>query len=173
MPYLRDRYKIEGEIRLRVLKTVGLGESRIGEAIADFMEKGGNPTVGTLAHLGQVDVRIAAKGADGDEAARLIAPVEAEIRKRLGEVVFGADADTLESQIAERLAGARTRVAAAELGSGGSVTERLATGVGAGFATGVILGAATDATRLGTGWLAGKDVVVRVQRARGGRNRPQ
>lgn len=150
MPYLRDRYKIEGEIRLRVLKTVGLGESRIGEAIADFMEKGGNPTVGTLAHLGQVDVRIAAKGADGDEAARLIAPVEAEIRQRLGEVVFGADADTLESQIAERLAGARTRVAAAELGSGGSVTERLATGVGAGFATGVILGAATDATRLGT-----------------------
>lgn len=30
MPYLRDRYRIEGEIRLRVLKTVGLGESRIG-----------------------------------------------------------------------------------------------------------------------------------------------
>jgi nicotinamide-nucleotide amidase len=95
------------------------------------MEKGHNPTVGTLAHLGQVDVRIAAKGSDGDEAARLIAPVEAEIRQRLGDVVFGADADTLESQIAARLAAARARVAAAELGSAGSVTDRLATGVGA------------------------------------------
>ena len=164
MPYLRDRYKMEGEIRLRVLKTVGLGESRIGEAIADFMEKGQNPTVGTLAHLGQVDVRIAAKGGDGDEAARLIAPVEAEIRQRLGDVVFGADADTLESQIAARLAAGRVRVAVAELGSAGSVTERLASGVGATFATGVILGDAMDAMRLGADLAALPDAASRAGR---------
>jgi nicotinamide-nucleotide amidase len=164
MPYLRERYKMEGEIRLRVLKTVGLGESRIGEAIADFMEKGHNPTVGTLAHLGQVDVRIAAKGSDGDEAARLIAPVEAEIRQRLGDVVFGADADTLESQIAARLAAARARVAAAELGSAGSVTDRLATGVGAGFAAGVILGDAAEAKRLGADLASLPDAASRAGR---------
>lgn len=164
MPYLRDRYRIEGEIRLRVLKTVGLGESRIGEAIADFMEKGGNPTVGTLAHLGQVDVRIAAKGADGDEAGRLIAPVEAEIRRRLGDVVFGVDSDTLESQIAARLAAAGARVAAAELGSAGSVTDRLASGVGAGFATGVIFGDASEAKRLGADLASLPDAASRAGR---------
>lgn len=53
IPYLRERYGIQGESRLRVLKVVGLGESRTGELIADFMEKGRNPTVGTLAHLGR------------------------------------------------------------------------------------------------------------------------
>ncbi|MBI4629791.1 MAG: hypothetical protein HY729_13845 [Candidatus Rokubacteria bacterium] len=37
-----------------VLKAVGLGESRIGELIADSMARGRKPTVGTLAHAGQV-----------------------------------------------------------------------------------------------------------------------
>lgn len=39
------------------------------------METGGNPTVGTLAHLGQIDIRIGAKGSDRGDAERLIAPV--------------------------------------------------------------------------------------------------
>lgn len=64
-----------------VLKAVGLGESRIGEPIADSMETGRKPTVGTLAHAGQMDVRIAAKGAT---------PEEAEIRSGLGDARFGA-----------------------------------------------------------------------------------
>ena len=93
--------------------------------IADFMEKGRNPTVGTLAHLGQVDLRIAAKGTDAAEAEALIAPVEEEIRRRLGDLIFGADSDTLESQISARLNAMGARVGLAELGSGGVVGERL------------------------------------------------
>jgi nicotinamide-nucleotide amidase len=149
VPYLRARYGIEGEIRLRVLKVVGLGESRIGELIADFMENGRNPTVGTLAHLGQVDLRIAAKGSDAAEAEALIAPVETEIRRRLGDLIFGADADTLESQISARLRAMGARVALAELGSGGAVSERLAAGVADGFAGGVVLAEPAAAARLG------------------------
>jgi len=149
IPYLRGRYGIKGEIRLRVLKVVGLGESRVGEMIADFMEKGRNPTVGTLAHLGQVDLRIAAKGTDAAEAEALIAPVEEEIRRRLGDLIFGADSDTLESQISARLNAMGARVGLAELGSGGVVGERLASGVAVGFAGGVILTEAAAAARLG------------------------
>jgi nicotinamide-nucleotide amidase len=79
---------VSGAIRLRVLKVVGLGDSRVGEPLSDHMDKGRNPTVGTLAHLGQVDVRIAPKGADAEEADRLIVPVEADIRERLDDAVF-------------------------------------------------------------------------------------
>ena len=129
LPYLRERYGIRGEIRLRVLKCVGLGESRIGERLADFMETGANPTVGTLAHLGQVDVRIAAKAADAEEATRLIEPVEAEIRKRLGDAVFGADGDTLEGEIGRRLAAMSTKIAVVEVGTAGAATERLAAAI--------------------------------------------
>jgi nicotinamide-nucleotide amidase len=122
-----------------VLKCVGLGESRIGERLADFMETGANPTVGTLAHLGQVDVRIAAKAADAEEAERLIAPVEAEIRKRLGDAVFGADADTLEAEIGRRLAAMGTRIALVEVGTAGAATERLAAAIPARFAGSMVM----------------------------------
>ncbi len=149
VPYLRGRYGIKGEIRLRVLRVVGLGESRIGELIADFMETGRNPTVGTMAHLGQVDLRIAAKGADAAEAEALIAPVEEEIRRRLGDLIFGADADTLESQISARLNAMGARVGLVELGSGGVVGERLAAGLASGFAGGVILTEVAAASRIG------------------------
>lgn len=149
LPYLRDRYGLKGEIRLRVLKVVGLGESRIGELLTDFMEKGRNPTVGTLAHLGQVDVRIAAKGSEAEAAQRLIEPVEAQIRERLGDLIFGADAETLESVISAQVRRLGARVAVAEWGSGGVVAERLAAGIGPGFAGGIVLGGADGATRLG------------------------
>jgi nicotinamide-nucleotide amidase len=139
IPYLRDRYGIRGEIRLRVLKCVGLGESRIGERLADFMEKGANPTVGTLAHLGQVDVRIAAKGADAEEARRLIAPVEIEIRDRLGDAVFGADDDTLEGEIGRRATALDSRVAIVEVGTAGAATERLAAGIPDRFAGSMVM----------------------------------
>ncbi|MBI2554280.1 MAG: CinA family nicotinamide mononucleotide deamidase-related protein [Candidatus Rokubacteria bacterium] len=149
LPYLRDRYGLKGEIRLRVLKVVGLGESRIGELLTDFMEKGRNPTVGTLAHLGQVDVRIAAKGSEAEAAQRLIEPVEAQIRERLGDLIFGVDAETLESVISAQVRRLGARVAVAEWGSGGVVAERLAAGIGPGFAGGIVLGGADGATRLG------------------------
>jgi nicotinamide-nucleotide amidase len=139
LPYLRERYGIRGAIRLRVLKCVGLGESRIGERLADFMEKGSNPTVGTLAHLGQVDVRIAAKAADAEDADRLIAPVEAEIRARLGEAVFGADADTLEAEIGRRLTAAGSKVALVEVGTAGAATERLAAAIPQRFAGSMVM----------------------------------
>jgi nicotinamide-nucleotide amidase len=139
LPYLRERYGIQGEIQLRVLKCVGLGESRIGERLADFMEKAANPTVGTLAHLGQVDVRIAAKGSDAEDAARLIAPVEAEIRDRLGEAVFGADSDTLEGEIGRRLTAMDSQVALVEVGTAGGATERLAAAIPERFAGSMVM----------------------------------
>jgi nicotinamide-nucleotide amidase len=149
LPYLRDRYGLKGEIRLRVLKVVGLGESAIGELLADFMEKGRNPTVGTLAHLGQVDVRIAAKGPDAETAHRLIEPLEALIRERLGDLIFGVDAETLEGVILAHVERLGVRVAVAELGSAGVVADRLSQGLGQGFAGGIVLGDAGGAARLG------------------------
>jgi nicotinamide-nucleotide amidase len=153
LPYLRTRYAIRGEIRLRVLKVVGLGESRVGERIADFMAKGSNPTVGTLAHLGQVDVRIAAKADDAAAAERLIAPVEAEIRARLGDSVFGADADTLETVIAARLGG-DGRVALVELGTAGTATERLAAAAPECLAAGLVAASAGGLGALGVDFAA-------------------
>ena len=96
LPHLRARYGLQAAIVSRLVRVAGLGESRVGELLADLMAKGANPTVGTMAHPGQVDVRIAAKGSDEAAARALIAPVEAEIRARLGDTVFGTDGESLE-----------------------------------------------------------------------------
>lgn len=139
IPYLRERYDLGGTIRIRVLRVCGLGESRIGEILADFMEKSRNPTVGTLAHLGQVDVRIAAKGSDKTEAQALITPVETEIRRRLGDLIFGVDHETLEEVVGGQLEQLGARVALVELGTAGVVAERLITGAAGMFAGGMVL----------------------------------
>lgn len=125
VPYLKARYQLRGAIVSRVLRVCGLGESRVGEILGDYMARGANPTVGTMAHLGQVDVRIAAKADDEAAAQTLIAPIEAEIRRRLGELIFGVDDETLEGVVAAGLAARAWTLALLEAGTGGLVAERL------------------------------------------------
>ena len=125
LPHIRARYGLQAAIVSRLVRVAGIGESRVGELLADLMVKAGNPTVGTMAHPGQVDVRIAAKGADEAAARALIVPVEAEVRSRLGDTVFGADRESLEGVVAARLADQGQRLALVEIGTGGLVSERL------------------------------------------------
>lgn len=125
LPHIRSRYGLQAAIVSRLVRVVGLGESRVGEILADLMARGANPTVGTMAHPGQVDVRIAAKGPDEAGARALIAPVEAEIRIRLGDAVFGTDGESLEGAVAARLADRGRTLGLVEVGTGGLVSEQL------------------------------------------------
>jgi hypothetical protein len=65
-----------------------------------------NPTVGLAAHSGQVDVRITAKAGSEAEADPMIAEIEANLRQRLGDWVYGADQEALEQMALDHL-GAR------------------------------------------------------------------
>ena len=102
-PYLVKKYNLEEIIHYKVLKTIDLGESNVDDLIGKIMETSKNPTVGVLAHPGQVDVRIAAKAKNKQEATKLISPVKKEIENLLGENIFGEDEDTLEKVVAELL----------------------------------------------------------------------
>ena len=67
-PYLRRRFGLTGTIVYRVLKVAEIGESNVDDRIGHLIAELSNPTVGVLAHPGQVDIRIAAKASDADEA---------------------------------------------------------------------------------------------------------
>ncbi len=95
IPYLQTRFRLDEIIKIRILHCSGLGEGMIDEKIAD-LEMLSNPTVGLAAHTGVVDIRIAAKAKNEAEADEMIAQIESQVRERLGDVVFGADEDTLE-----------------------------------------------------------------------------
>jgi competence/damage-inducible protein CinA-like protein len=125
LPYLRQRFDLRGMIKARVLHTAGAGESSIDDLIGD-LEALANPTVGLAAHSGQVDVRITAKADSPAAAEALIAPVEADLRQRLGAWVYGADGDTLEGAALTALAGRTWTLAAVEAGLGGELLRKLA-----------------------------------------------
>ena len=125
IPYLQKRYDLHEVIKIRTLHTAGVGESAIDEKIGD-LESNANPTVGLTAHSGIVDIRIAAKARSMAEAGRMIAEVEAEIRQRLGQVIFGVDDDTLEGVTLQAVAKRGWSLACLEAGLGGALIERLA-----------------------------------------------
>jgi nicotinamide-nucleotide amidase len=100
IPWLRKRFHLTDQrIIYRVLKTVGIGESRVDQLIGDLMGQGKNPEVGLLASQGEIKIRIAAKGRNKQSVDDLIRPIELEIRARLGNKIFGKDDDTLEQVI--------------------------------------------------------------------------
>ena len=139
IPRLR---RMSGEmsiLRSRLLRTWGVGESRIAEALDDLFESA-NPTVAFLISDMEVKIRISAKAADAASAAELIAPVEHKIRDTLGEAVFAADDETVENIVVERLAARGWTVATREEATLGQVGSRIAIS-GAELFAGAVIGA--------------------------------
>jgi nicotinamide-nucleotide amidase len=124
LPLLRERLGVPRCIKTRVLRTAGIGESHIDEQIG-HLERLSNPTVGLNAHAGQTDIRITARAESDAEAAALIAPVEAEIRAKIGDHIFGVDKETLEQAFADAVTRAGLRVVVGELYTGSTVERRL------------------------------------------------
>lgn len=100
--YLKNRFKLNSLIKIRVLHVAGIGESQVDGFIED-LELQKNPTVGLAAHAGQIDVRITAKAASEKKADGLINACEKIIKDRLGENIYGVDKDTLGGLVKEKL----------------------------------------------------------------------
>ncbi len=124
IPYLRQRYQLSSVIKARILHTAGIGESQIDDLIGD-LEMLNNPTVGLAAHSGQVDVRITAKAGSEVEADVLIYPLEAQLRQRLGDWIYGADQDSLEAVAMRAIENRGWRLVIVEAGTHGELSRRL------------------------------------------------
>jgi nicotinamide-nucleotide amidase len=126
VPYLRGQYHLGGKIiKARVLRTAGIGESLLDEAIGTELLQASNPTVGLAAHSGQVDVRITAKADSEADADAMIAITEAQLRERVGTYVFGTDTDTIENALIRVLQQQNATLATSETGIATVVSERL------------------------------------------------
>ncbi|MFN8537540.1 MAG: hypothetical protein U0232_08705 [Thermomicrobiales bacterium] len=88
------RHLPEMTIVSRTLKTIGIGESAAEQELGELVNAT-NPTTATYAKDDGVHVRITAKAAQEETARAMIAPVEAEARKRLGDTIWGIDDETL------------------------------------------------------------------------------
>jgi nicotinamide-nucleotide amidase len=135
----------EGVVVSRLLRTWGESESQVGELFDDLFESSSNPTVAFLASAGEIKIRLTAKAGDEEEARALIAPVEAEVRRRMQAKVFGADDDTIELVVLELLEEKGWTLGTAESATGGMIAARITSVPGASAVfRGAVVAYATD-----------------------------
>ena len=131
MPRLRRLAGGPAVVKSRLLRSWGMSESQVAELLDDVFQASANPSVAFLASSGEIKVRITAKAESEQEAARLIAPVEAEVRQRLGARIFGTDGDTIEPIVLRLLEERGWRIATAESATGGLIAARITSVPGA------------------------------------------
>jgi nicotinamide-nucleotide amidase len=125
IPYLREKFNLREMIVSRVLKIAEIGESSVDDRIGHLIRASINPTVGVLAHLGQVDVRISVKTDSVEKAGELIAPVEREVREAFAQQVFAIDHETMEDAVGKLLKAKGVSIAVIEDLTGGMIAQRL------------------------------------------------
>jgi nicotinamide-nucleotide amidase len=129
VPFLKDQAGEErGVIVSRLLRTWGESESRIAEQLGDLYAASANPTLAYLASAGEIKLRLTARAETTEAARSAIEPLEGEIRRRLGKLVFGADDDTIERIVLNACAERGWSLGTAESATGGLVAAAI-TGV--------------------------------------------
>ena len=131
MPRLRRVAGGPAIVKSRLLRSWGMSESKVAELLDDLYQSSSNPSVAFLASSGEIKVRITAKADTETQASALIAPVETEVRERLGARIFGTDGDTVETVVLHRLEERGWRLATAESATGGLIAARLTSVPGA------------------------------------------
>ena len=129
-PWLRQSRLAEGVFASRLLRFWGVGESNLAEQMDDLLA-GTNPTVAPYAGAGEVKLRLTARAADQAAAEVLLAPVEAQIRSRTGNLCYGVDDDSLASVVLAALRQRGQTLAVAESCTGGGLGGALAAVPGA------------------------------------------
>jgi len=120
----------EGVIHSHILRICGIGESMVEQRIRPLLDSE-NPTVAPYAKLGEIHLRVTARGSDTAEAERILEPFVSQIREALGDAVFGVDETTLEKAVVDILKAKKQTLAAAESITGGGVAERITSVPGA------------------------------------------
>jgi nicotinamide-nucleotide amidase len=115
----------------RILRSASIGESRVAEILRDLFEGSANPSVAYLASASEVKVRLTAKGATREAAEAMLAPLVAEVRRRLGDAVFTVDDEELEGAVGRLMRAGRRTLACAESLTGGGVGARITSVPGA------------------------------------------
>ncbi len=113
----------------RVLRTWGESESGLNERLDGLiteLDEVGNPTLAFLASGWEgIKVRLTAKASTGDEANSLLQAWSDRLVGEVGDIVFGYDADTMESVVLDLMRAKGWTLGTAESVTGGLVAARL------------------------------------------------
>ena len=128
IPRLLARSGAQTAIFLKRFHSYGLGESHVDSLLTGVGElvPDGSVKLGFRAHYPQLETKLTARGADMNDIRAKLAPVEREVRKRLGNFILGEDEQTLEGVILSELANRQGSLAIVETFTGGQMAARIA-----------------------------------------------
>jgi nicotinamide-nucleotide amidase len=104
------------------LRTTGIGESALFEKIGrmDTLDN-----LASLPSLAGVDLRITIQGAERAWVEAEVDRIANELRRRIGEYIYGVNDETLEQVVGRELKQRGFRIAVAESCTGGLIADRL------------------------------------------------
>jgi nicotinamide-nucleotide amidase len=123
LPYLEG--KSNARFHSVNLRFIGIGESSLEHEIRDMMEAQTNPTIAPYAGSGEVMLRLTASAPDAEQAKRMIEPVEAEIRSRVGQFIYTNQYASLAETVVHLFMDKGLTVATAESCTGGMLSSML------------------------------------------------
>ena len=126
LPYLARR--TGGAIASRYIRIFGVGESDAETRVKDLIDAQTDVTIAPYCSLGEVQLRVSARGGSEEEALVRIRPTVEAIAARLGDAVYAVSADpadSMEHYAVDALTRAGRTVAVAESCTGGLVAARL------------------------------------------------
>jgi nicotinamide-nucleotide amidase len=119
------RYRAPGTVIVtRSFKTHGLGESALNELIAPLFLLP-DATLGMYAQAQGVQVRVRVRAQNSEEAQRLLLPIEAELKRLLGDSIWGVDDQVLEEQVGNELRRQGLTLAVMESCTGGLLAHTI------------------------------------------------
>ena len=128
IPRLLAKSGMQTAIVLKRFHSYGLGESHVDALLRGVEElvPDGSVKLGFRAHYPQLETKLTVRGTDTDDTRRKLAPVEREVRKRLGNFILSEDDATLEGVVLAELASRQGSLSIVETFTGGAIAARLA-----------------------------------------------
>ncbi len=109
----------------RMIHLFGIGESMLEHKLHDVMVNSSNPTLAPYAKSGEVQLRVTARVARGEDPEPILAPMMEKVREVAGEFIYGIDIGDLQTAAVHLLQEKGLHVATAESCTGGYISKRL------------------------------------------------
>ena len=128
IPRLLARSGLQSTIHLKRFHSYGLGESHVDALLAgvETLVPDGGVKLGFRAHYPQLETKLTVRGRDRDDVRAKLAPIEVEVRKRLGNFILAEDDQTLEGVVLAELASRQATLSVVESFTGGQIAARVA-----------------------------------------------
>ena len=98
LPYLEKRSGYT--LKSKMLRIFGKGESSVEYELKDIMASQTNPTIAPYALNGEMKLRVTARCRAGEDADAIMAPMIAEVKRRIGEYIYSEDGLELHEEVA-------------------------------------------------------------------------